>query len=290
MVDDDGKAYYFWGQQKSKVALLADDMLSIDSTSIKIALDDAGNKAFHEGSSIRKIGPLYYLVFADESREGRPTCLGYGISKNPMGPYEYKGIIIDNFGCDPSVWNNHGSIEKFNGQWYVFYHRSTHNSQKFRKACLEPITINADGTIDEVEMTTQGASSPIPAKNVMQAEQACGLSGKVFIQNKKGSDKPNEVLTSISDNDWAVYKYLQFNGEQKFRIKTSSSMGATIELRLDKPDGEKLGECKVNATETNVAFQMSDCSIKPISGKHALYLIFNGNQDSSFEVDWFQFY
>lgn len=289
LVDDDGKAYFFWGQQKSKVALLADDMLSIDESSVKIALDEAGNKAFHEGSSIRKIGNLYYLVFADESRNGRPTCLGYATSKNPMGPYKYKGIIIDNSGCDPAVWNNHGSIEKFKNQWYVFYHRSTHNSQKFRKACLEPITINADGTIDEVEMTTQGAGPAIKASKVMEAERACQLSGQVFIQNIAGSEKPNEMLTRIGDNDWAVYKYIQFNGENHFRIKTSVGSGA-VEIRLDSPDGTKIGECKIDASESNVAFQLTDCVLNPVNGKHALYLVFKGTDEAVFDVDWFQFY
>ena len=95
-------------------------------------------------ASIRKIGDWYYLVFADDSRNHKPTCLGYAMSKNPMGPYTYKGVIIDNIGADPAVWNNHGSIEMFDGQCYVFYHRSSHNSQKFRKACIEPVTIAKD--------------------------------------------------------------------------------------------------------------------------------------------------
>lgn len=290
LVDNDGQGYYFWGQGKSKVAKLSADMLSIDSSSIKIVLDEAGNKAFHEGTSIRRIGDLYYLVFADESRRGRPTCLGYAISKNPMGPYKYKGIVVDNFGCDPAVWNNHGSIEEFKGQWYVFYHRSTHNSQKFRKACLEPITFNADGTINEAEMTTQGAGAPLPASDVMEAERSCGLSGTVFIQNVKESEKPNEVLANVSDNDHAVYKYIQFDGEEKFRVKTSNSVGGRIEIRLDKPDGKKIGECAISKAVAHTSFQLSDCEIEPHTGKHALFLVFKGESDKLFAIDWFQFY
>ena len=29
------------------------------------------------------------------------------MSKSPLGPYEYKGVIINNAGCDPETWNNH---------------------------------------------------------------------------------------------------------------------------------------------------------------------------------------
>ncbi|BAX78472.1 family 43 glycosylhydrolase [Labilibaculum antarcticum] len=290
LVDEDGQGYYFWGQGKPKVARLKANMCEIDSSTITLPLDEAGNKAFHEGSSIRKIGAWYYFVFADDSRENRPTCLGYAMSKSPMGPFEYKGVIIDNMGCDPSVWNNHGSIELFNDKCYVFYHRSTHNSQKFRKACIEPITINADGTISEVEMTTQGALQALPAGNLMQAERACLLSGKIFIDESESNDIPNEELTHIADGDFAAYKYLTFDKQLKnFRIKTNISDEALVELRLDQADGEMIGSCKISKSISNTAFQLSNCEITSTKGKHALYLVFKG-ENTVFNVDWFQFY
>ena len=83
-----------------------------------------------------KRGEWYYLVYANIGRRGMPTCIGYSMSKNIIGPYEYKGVIVDNFGCDPYVWNNHGSIAEFNGQWYVFYHRSTNGCERMRSASV----------------------------------------------------------------------------------------------------------------------------------------------------------
>lgn len=106
----------------------------------------------HEGSYVVKRGSWYYYTFADVSRNGKPTCIGYAMSKSPMGPYEYKGVIIDNNGCDPSVWNNHGSLVEFKDKWYVLYHRATHSSVSMRKACIEPITFREDGTIEEAEI------------------------------------------------------------------------------------------------------------------------------------------
>lgn len=288
LVDDDGQAYYYWGQGNPKVAKLKPNMIEIDESTTVKPLDKEGNIAFHEGSSIRKIGDLYYFVFADDSRENRPTCLGYAIGKSPMGPFEYKGVIIDNIGCDPSVWNNHGSIEQFNGQWYVFYHRSTHNSKKFRKACLEPITINTDGTIDEVEMTTQGAGNPISATSIMEARRACLLSGKVYIAQTPSTEMPTEYLTNIANGDYATYKYLTFEKKaENFQVKTSYAKGGTIEIRLDKPDGKKIGECIIPASEKS-SYQISNCKIKKTKGKHALYLVFKGNGEKLFDVEWFQ--
>lgn len=125
---------------------------------------------------------IYYLVYSDMSRKGMPTCIGYATSTSPMGPYTYRGVIVDNDGCDPTSWNNHGSIVEFNNQWYVFYHRTTNGVINSRKACIEPIFFNADGSIDEVEMTSQGAGKPLNAFSKIEAERSCLMFGNVRIE------------------------------------------------------------------------------------------------------------
>lgn len=291
LIDDDGQGYYYWGQGKPKVAKLKSNLLEIDESTITEPLHEEGNNAFHEGSSIRKIGDLYYLVFADESRNNRPTCLGYSISKSPMGPFEYKGVIIDNIDCDPASWNNHGSIEKFNNQWYVFYHRSSNNSQKFRKACIEPITINADGTIDEVEMTSQGAGESLKATERIEAEWACGLSGNVRITIIEKKDLISEGLSEIKNEDTAAFKYLSFEGnETHFEVKTKVASKGKIEIRLDSVDGTLIGVCDINSSSNNMAYQITECQLKKVSkGKHAVYFVFKLEEYSSLTIDWFQF-
>lgn len=113
-IDDDGQAYYYWGQLFSHGVKLNEDMISFNRDEIVDDLVTEEEHFFHEGSSMRKIGDTYYYVYADMER-GKPTSLGYSTSKSPMGPFTYRGIIIDNAGCDPASWNNHGSIECVNG-------------------------------------------------------------------------------------------------------------------------------------------------------------------------------
>jgi beta-xylosidase len=158
-VDDNGQAYYFWGQFSAKGAKMNPDLKTLDLSTMRDSILTERAHGFHEGSYVIKRGEWYYYLFADISRNHRPTCLGYAMAKDPFGPYEYKGVVIDNAGCDPEVWNNHGSLVQFGDRWYVLYHRSTHGSRTMRKACIEPIRFNADGTIDEVEMTSQGAGA-----------------------------------------------------------------------------------------------------------------------------------
>jgi hypothetical protein len=78
------------------------------------------------------------------------------MSKNPMGPYEYKGLIMAEQpnGC----WTNHHSIVNYKGQWYLFYHHNyfSPNDDKRRSACIERLYFNPDGTIQEVKQTMRG--------------------------------------------------------------------------------------------------------------------------------------
>jgi hypothetical protein len=78
------------------------------------------------------------------------------MSKNPMGPYEYKGLIMAEQpnGC----WTNHHSIINYKGQWYLFYHHNyfSPSDDKRRSACIEKLYFNADGTIQEVKQTLRG--------------------------------------------------------------------------------------------------------------------------------------
>lgn len=231
-VDDDGAAYYYWGQFRSHAVKLNADMVSFDPAKVIDCFFTEEEHFFHEGSSMRKIGDTYYAVFADIER-GKPTSLGYATSKSPLGPFQYQGILIDNEDCDPSSWNNHGSIECFQGKWYIFYHRSSRNTKIFRRLCVEPITINEDGTIDEVVMTSQGIGEPFGPGEKIMGYQACGLKGSVYIDAVSDTDDESaEALVNIADQDRAVFRYVK--SEKGFtKAEISSSGQAEVIVRLN---------------------------------------------------------
>ena len=287
-IDDDGQVYYIWGQFSLKMAKLKSNMREIDKSSLMTDIITEKEHHFHEGGYMTKRNGIYYLVYADISRGEKPTCIGYATSSNPFGPYKYRGVIIDNDECNPGNWNNHGSIAEFNDQWYVFYHRSTHGSKMMRKACVEPIEFLEDGSIPEVEMTSQGAGGPIPAKSRIQAEQACILHGNARISRFGES---NEKLDSISDDDAAVYKYIEFSGKEKkmkIRLKPGSEVHY-ISVYLDKPWHQKIADFEVNGQEAQNVWKVISSDIKSVQGTHALYFKFYGENKKFPELDWFEF-
>ena len=235
-IDDDGQAYYYWGQLFSHGVKLNADMVSFDPEEIRDNLVTEEEHFFHEGSSMRKIGDTYYYVYADMER-GKPTALGYSTGKSPLGPFTYRGIIIDNGDCDPASWNNHGSIECVNGQWYVFYHRCSRGVQQHRRLCIEPITIHADGTIDEVKMTSQGAGEPFAPGETIYGYQACGLKGTVYIgvEDEDGEAKRNayrEKLTCISPGDEIIFRYVKQDAPWSEIVCTCAGSGR-LKILLD---------------------------------------------------------
>jgi arabinoxylan arabinofuranohydrolase len=293
MVDDDGQVYYYWGQFNLRGARLRPDLQGIEPDSLHHDLLTEAAHGFHEGASIRKRGGLYYLVYTDISR-GRATCLSYATGRSPLGPFEKGGVLIDNTGCDPHTWNNHGSIAEFNGQWYLFYHRSSQATRFNRRVCVEPIHFNSDGSLEEVEMTTQGVSGPLDAAQTIDAWRACLLSGQVHTEAvQPGASSPafSEHLTMIHDGDWAAYKYIDFGaGVSGFRAQAASlTYGGTLELHLDRPDGPLVGACQVPRTGGWQMWETVTCPVKGADGIHALYLVFHGREGRLFGLKDFLF-
>lgn len=286
-IDDDGQAYYFWGQFAAKGAKMNADMRTLDLTTLRDSIVTERDHHFHEGSYVVKRGPYYYFLFADISRRGRPTSLGYAMSTQPLGPYEYKGIIIDNYGCDPETWNNHGSLVEYKGQWYVLYHRSSHGSRTMRKACIEPITFNADGTINEVEMTSQGAAPPLDAFARTDAFRACLMHGAAIktppLPSPKGEGAPLAVAApspfgegrggaSGGTSPWALWRYLDFGrGARRLTLCLEAHAEGKIVVLADSLNGRLLGEVNVKAQD---GWQEVSMRIRKIRGVHALYLRF----------------
>ncbi len=283
-IDDDGQAYLFWGQFTLRGAKLNEDMCTLDISSIKRDILTEQEHGFHEGASIRKINGTYYLVYTDISR-GRATCLSYATAKAPLGPYTRRGVIIDNTYCDSKTWNNHGSIAEYKNRWFIFYHRSSRNTDLCRRVCAEPITINPDGTIDEVCMTSQGAQGPISAFGRIEASCACRLKGNAYI-TENCEEKGREMLAGCGGGSWrgawAEYKYIDFGkgvsnctikaaGNGKIQIKVSGSDEAVSTVKIDSENG--FSEFKAPVTTA-------------VTGIHAVWLFFDGKDLS---VDSFVF-
>ncbi len=187
----------------------------------------------------------YYFIYS--SQLNHELC--YATSKYPDRDFKYGGTIVSagDVGLNGrkqsdtlnTIGTTHGSIECINGQWYVFYHRLTHASDYSRQACAEPIKIQPDDSIRQVEVTSCGLNNkPLIAKGKYPAAIACNITnGKMPKISNKKYDKPipmvmqkgDESLVANIDNKTVVaFKWFDFE----------KNLG-TINLDIDSnADGE----------------------------------------------------
>lgn len=311
-VDDDGSAYLYWGQFSLRGCKLKDSMFELEENTLNTMLITEDEHGFHEGSSLRKRGDTYYLIYCDTDR-GAATCLSYAVSKSPLGPFEKRGVIIDNRECDLGAWNNHGSIVEFHGQWYIFYHRACFGIEMGgRKACVEPICFDENGDIAEVKPTTQGVEKPLNARRKMEAYKACAfyhipdqrrktedhffwktpVSGwrKTVVDNFMAAKKDwgvraahyvengehKEYLTRFVEGDAAVYRYIDFGeGVHRFICAASSYLAETrLEIHIDGIEGPCIGNCVIGNTNGFGPWNWTEfsCEVEYVKGVHEVCL------------------
>ena len=106
-------------------------------------------EGFKEGPYVFKRNGKYYFTFPWV--QDKTENLAYAMGDSPMGPFTFKGIIMDEspVGC----WTNHHSITEYNGQWYLFYHHNDYspNFDKNRSVRIDSLFFNTDGTIKKSE-------------------------------------------------------------------------------------------------------------------------------------------
>ena len=199
VLEDGGRVYYTWGQFSLNVGELADDLCTLLPGSVRtdVLSNAPGREGFHEGSSLRKIGDRYCLIYASEytpaapNSGARPTKLDYAVSDRVGGPYERRGTVIDNEGCDPASWNDHGSVIKINGEWFVFYHASSDNSFFSRRARAERLTVDeASCTIRTAHPTTNGFVPTLLPAHIVSPVNACRFFGGAYVTETPDGDFP----------------------------------------------------------------------------------------------------
>ncbi len=253
---DGNDFYYTWGQGKCHMARLMDDMCTLEESTYVDALisnRDEG-EGFHEGSSLRKIGAWYVLVYASEHTQrypnhgAAPVCLDYAVSKSVYGPYERRGTIIDNTGIDPQSWNNHGSILKIGDQWYVFYHGSTNNSRYARRARVERIEVDEQaGLIKTARMTSSGFAPSLDPREALDAACAYRLWGGAYFTERDGAFP----LVNIKNSAAAAYRYFDFGVGQRWTLKICFEMvsGGTLTVLAN---GEEAAKCELQGAQAQV--------------------------------------
>ncbi len=284
-IDKDGQGFLYWaGVGQGLVgAKLKANMLELDGKPQIIQKLPEGMK---EGPFLFERNGTYYFTFLHVIKN--TEALVYGMGSNPLGPFEYKGIIMDEH---PSkCWTNHHSILEYKGQWYLFYHHNdlSPSFDKNRSIRADRLFFNEDGTIQKVVPTLRGVGV-VPATKQIQLDRysAIGPNGVAveFLDSKKPFDGWKTVLTE--KDAWIRFDNVDF-GKRKLKsvqVRAISESGGPIMLRIRK--GKILVESKVDIPK-GADWQVVKANIKQApSGIQDIELLLGDS--SRVEIDWIQF-
>lgn len=301
LVDDDGKAYIYFGggvpQDKisapgtGRVAQLSESMIGIEGE--PVALDVP---YLFEDSGIHKYGNKYYYTYCSNWQVDAEGTAKYGFtnaeiismeSDSPMGPFVFKEKILENPGKYCGLYgNNHHCVFSFKDEWYIAYHtrmleKKMGIEKGYRATSVDKFEMGEDGTIGIIKQTTDGRKQlkyvDAYAKNqAVTMAVMSGLDTKPLTE--KGSDM---ILTGIDSGDFLKVQGVDFGDTTPTKlnamIRTTAEKGekCAIQVRIDKMYGDVIGYIYV---EDSADFANCQAVLeKEVTGVHDLFFIFSGN-------------
>lgn len=293
LVDDDGRAYLYWGGDNELYYVeLNDDMISLKSDVVKVDTNKGlngpggGEDDFYEAPWLHKRNDTYYMVYSGNI----PEAIYYATSDSPTGPWTHQGKIMNNQGWVP--FTSHVGIVDYKGDSYIFYHNAglPGGSGYHRSVNVEKFNFNEDGSIPFIPYTKSGPAQ-IEDLNPYNRTEAETIAWEEGIETESCSAGGMNVY-AIDDGDYIKVEGVDF-GDGASTFKASVACGfknGTIELHLDKANGKKVGTLPVSYTGGEEVWQEKMTTVSGAEGKHDLYLVFKGDETGDlFKLDYWQF-
>jgi hypothetical protein len=292
----DGNAYIFWGNGRCakldpSMKKLADDNPKTTMKWGNREMEMVGVNCLQGLPSRQAEGPFafekdgnFYLTYpyVKENTE----VLAYAMSKNPMGPYEYKGIIMER--SQNECWTNHHSIVNYKGQWYLFYHHNDYspNFDKNRSVRIDKISFLPDGTIEQVTPTLRGVGETKATDHIQMDRYSAVYHYGVYDDLLDAANPFDGFYIHFArGNTWVRYDEITF-GETAptsvvFRIRSAAPSKVSLQTRDEKVVGTFDLPASKDWKEVKLPFET------PLTGMQNIKLIVDEAKD--LDVDWISF-
>ena len=168
-VDDDGSVYLYWGTWGiykgfgCGAGKMPPDLKGFTETRL---IPNTEAVDFFEAPFVLKRNGIYYFMYSSGSCHDHTYRVQYATSDHPLGPYEYKGCILETNEDGTVHGPGHHSILKEGDDYYIVYHRhdNPHSNRGFhRQLCMDKMEFAADGSIRKVIPTHKGVGALAPS-------------------------------------------------------------------------------------------------------------------------------
>lgn len=300
-VDDDGKAYLFWGNKGLWYGELSDDMISFKDGYKEVpgyhdpkafgelqmkmnwaVRHEESMTQYEEGPWVSKRNGIYYLSYP---AGGVPEYMAYSTAPTINGPWTFRGRIMDE---SENSFTIHGGTVNFKGHDYMFYHNGIlPNGGGFhRSTSVEEFTYAEDGSIPFIPFTKEGVK-PVGTLNPYETVEAETMASCWGVKVDRLPGKKHYV-TSIHNGDWIKVREVDFGSEEPTMVSMEMlnfKNAGRIEFYLDEISGKPIATIPVNNDNMMITAPVN----KGVSGIHDLYLLFRGGDEELFDLDWWKF-
>ena len=299
-IDDDNRAYLFWGNKGFWYGELNDDMISFKNGYTEVPgytdpksfgelqskMDWSIGKErmmtqYEEGPWISKHGNTYYAIYP---AGGVPEYMAYSTAPTINGPWTFRGRIMDEA---QNSFTIHGGNINFKGHDYMFYHNGMlPNGGGFRRStAIEEFKFNADGSIPFIPFTKEGVS-PVGTVNPYVEVQAETMSSSWGIKLDRNAGERHYV-TSIHNGDWIKVRNVDF-GDKAPTMATMEMLNfkseGVIEFYVDDLSGRPFASIPVNNDNMMIKAPVHHGP----TGIHDVYVFFRGGDGELFDLDWWK--
>ena len=297
IIDDNGQAYLFYGNNMLWYAKLSNSMTSLTSGEIEVNTKDENafgpfkgynsdgtpKTNFEEASWIYKRGNKYYLEYA---AGGVPEHWAYTTSDHVTGPWTYQGKVM---GEAENSFTIHGGSVEYKGHHYLFYHNGKlpDGGGYKRATCIEEYTPNADGTIPFITATTTGVEQ-LQDVNPYILQEAETINQSQGVRSE--GDYNGCYVTNLKSSNYIKVRGVDFgeSGAQSFTARLRVYKKGTLVVRIGSPTSTAIGRIPVEPTDGE--WQEYTCNLTtPITGVCDLFFSLSGRGPLAMDFDYWQF-
>ena len=282
LLASDGNAYLYWSGMGFSGAKLKENMTELDGTPVRLdtPLPVGGLK---EGPFVFEREGKFYLTYPWV--QDRTESLVYAMADSPLGPFEYKGKIMEKSLSE--CWTNHHSFVEYQGQWYLFYHHNDYSPDfdKNRSVRIDKVRFNPDGTIEQVTPTYRGVGVT-PASDRIQMDRYSGIyhvaAGIDFLDPARPFD--GWFVRLGRPGTWVRYDEIDFGETSPEAVTFRYRAPENAEVSAPLSDEESLGTFLLPASEDWTEVTL------PVTGtatglRNLKLLVLRGSAD----IDWVSF-
>ena len=220
-IDDAEIPYLIWGGRGAiHVAQLSNDLRNVITETITNVSTQLNG---YEGPFMHKYNGKYYLTYPALDNEKWPQRMCYAIGNHPLGPFEYKGIYINEYSGHSGTI--HGSVANFRNKWWAFYHSGwVSKTETTRSLMMDELTYKSNGEINEiVPAESKLGRSVVDSKNwlvVLDAAAAPMAGGKLFgTEIRTDSGTGAGYVTGFTKQEYGLRLLFQVGPAREYELR-----------------------------------------------------------------------